>query len=104
MEVLFLYHRLYHIAGKQLEALKKLDLGTLEKLTKEREEITRSLCASFVRHFAEGEEALPESVGKKIHELTARTLDIDAQVKELLLEELRERTLELSAFDPNNSG
>ena len=41
---------------------------------------------------------MPESIQNKIHELTAKTLDIDAEIKEILLEELRKRTQELTTL------
>ncbi len=99
MEVLFLYHRLYHTAEKQLLSLQKSDFQTLEKLTQEREEITKALCESFEKDgFAEDKKLMPESVQNKIHELTTKILDIDAEIKEALLEELRKKTLEFSTF------
>jgi hypothetical protein len=99
LEVLFLYHRLFTTAQKQLESLKKADFKTLELLTREREEITNALCDSFEKNnFADKRIALPESVQTKIHELTAQTLDIDAEIKETLLEELRKRTQELTTI------
>jgi hypothetical protein len=97
LEVLFLYSRLFNTAQKQLESLKKADFQTLEVFTQEREEITNALCESFEReNIAESKKTFPESVQNKIHELTAQTLDIDAEIKEVLLDELRKRTQELS--------
>ena len=103
MFVLFLYHRLYLTAKKQLESLRRLDFPTLEKLTLEREDVTRRLCDG-IKSLAADEEAetISDPVRKKIHELTTQTLAIDAEIKERLLEELKEKTLELSDMTPHN--
>ena len=103
MFILFLYHRLYLTAKKQLESLRQLDFATLEKLTVEREDVTRRLCDG-IRSLSADDEAgtISEPIRKKIHELTTQTLAIDAEIKERLLEELREKTLELSDMTPQN--
>jgi hypothetical protein len=101
--VLFLYHRLYLTAQKQLDSLKQLNFPSLERLTGEREDVTRRLCES-IRNLGTDDncEPISEPIRKKIHELTTQTLNIDAEIKERLLEELKERTLELSEMSPQN--
>jgi hypothetical protein len=42
--LLFLYHRLYQTTQRQLDSLKTYDYATLERLTLEREGVTRELC------------------------------------------------------------
>jgi len=96
--LLFLYHRLYQTATRQLEALKNMDLVSLEDLTREREDVTRELCSSIADiDVSEASPHLSEATRRKIHQLTTQTLDIDAEIKNTLLEELKDRTLELSA-------
>lgn len=98
MEILFLYQRLYHTARKQLDALRRLDLGTMETLTRERERITNQLCSVMQRYENDDEKELSPVVKRRMREFTAEILDIDGQIKETLLEELKERTLELSGL------
>jgi hypothetical protein len=96
--VLFLYHRLYQTARRQLEALGNLNLDALEDLTHDREKVTSELCKCIADIEVENDsEPLSESIRNKIHELTLRTLDTDADIKNLLMEELKEKTLGLSA-------
>jgi hypothetical protein len=97
VEILFLYERLHHVAQKQLAALKRMDFGELEELTSERETVTRELCDK-IRSMDLGENDLPIGIKNKIHEVTSEVLRIDQEIKDLLLEELSERTLELSGF------
>jgi hypothetical protein len=44
---------------------------------------------------------LPPNVKHRIHEITSAILEIDARIKERLLRELKDRTLELAGIDPN---
>ncbi len=104
MVLLFLYHRLYHTASRQLESLKKYDYPTLESLTQEREEVTRDLCRTIEDLSDEqGSEAISEPVRRKIHKLTSQTLHVDAEIKELLLKDLKEKTRELDDLYPLES-
>jgi len=98
VEVIFLYQHLYHTARKQLEALRRLDFGTLEALTREREKITSELCRLMQDS---GGEQLGPAAKKRIREFTAKILDLDGEIKEVLLEELKERTLALSGLTPH---
>jgi len=92
-----MYHRLYLNARRQLEALRRLDFGTLENLTREREKLTEDICR-VVRQSEDEGYKLPPPAKRRIKELTARILDVDSEIKEMLLEELKERTLELSGL------
>ncbi len=75
MVLLFLYHRLHHTAKRQLESLKRYDYATLEKLTLEREGVTRDLCHTIEGLDDEqGAETISEPVRRKIHELTSTTI------------------------------
>lgn len=104
MVLLFLYHRLYHTASRQLESLKRYDYPALETLTQDREEVTRDLCRTIEELSDEqGNEAISEPVRRKIHELTSKTLHVDAEIKELLLKDLREKTQELDGLCPQES-
>jgi hypothetical protein len=102
--LLFLYHRLHQTASRQLESLKKYDYAALERLTVERENITRDLCRT-IEQVGDGEdaEAFSESVRRKIHELTSKTLHVDAEIKELLLDDLKEKTRELDDLCPRET-
>jgi hypothetical protein len=101
MVLLFLYHRLYQTASRQLESLKRYDYPTLETLTREREEVTGDLCRTIENlNDEQGTEAISEPVRRKIHELTSQTLHVDAEIKELLLKDLKEKTRELDGLCP----
>jgi hypothetical protein len=94
--LLFLYHRLYLTAKRQLDSLKRFDYSTLERLTAEREDVTQELCEAIDDLTDEaGTETVSEPVRRRIHQLTSETLQIDAEMKDLLLEDLKEKTLEL---------
>jgi hypothetical protein len=91
-----LYHRLYQTAKRQLESLKKTDYPALERLTLERDDVTQELCRAIEDLTDDqGNEAVSEPVRRKIHQLTTDTLRVDAAIKDLLLEDLKEKTLEL---------
>jgi hypothetical protein len=99
--LLFLYHRLYLTAKRQLDSLKRFDYLTLERLTAEREDVTRELCEAIDELTDEtGKETVSEPIRRRIHQLTSDTLQIDSEMKELLLEDLKEKALEL---DPMHS-
>jgi len=98
VEIIFQYQRLHNTAKKQLDALKRLDFGTLEKLTRERDDITRELCKNIKSLDLCDEDKLPANIRKKIHELTSNIMELDRDIKDLLLEELSEKTMELSSF------
>lgn len=102
MVLLFLYHRLFLTAKRQLECLRRRDYGLLERLTLERDDVTRELCETIAGLTEEqGREVVSEAVRRKIHDLTAETLRVDAQIKDLLLKDLRDKTLELDRIYPN---
>jgi hypothetical protein len=102
--LLFLYHRLYHTASRQLESLKGCDYPTLETLTREREDVTRDLCRTIEDlSDKQGADTISEPVRRKIHELTSKTLHVDAEIKELLLKDLKEKTQELNGLYPLES-
>jgi hypothetical protein len=91
-----LYHRLYQTAKRQLESLKKTDYPALERLTLERDDVTQELCRAIEDLTDDqGNAAVSEPVRRKIHQLTTDTLRVDAAIKDLLLEDLKEKTLEL---------
>jgi hypothetical protein len=99
--LLFLYHRLYQTAQRQLESLKGYNYADLERLTLEREIVTRELCETIGELTNEqGTELLSEPVRRKIHELTTKTLHVDAEIKDLLLEDLKSKTVELDELCP----
>jgi len=87
--VLFLYHRLWAIARRQLAALRRGDFAALERLTEERADLTQELCAR-VRSWTEPavEGPMPASVRRRIQRLTVETLEIDEAIKAGLLEAL----------------
>jgi wobble nucleotide-excising tRNase len=93
VEIIFLYNRLYAISKRQLDALKRMDLELVEVLTAEREELTTRIC----RMINEGTIDLSNDLFRdKAHLFTDRILEVDEQIKETLLDELYNRTIELS--------
>ena len=93
MEILFLYRRLFLTAQKQLESLRRLNLGELERLTRYRETVTQEISQQLFAIRRTG--VLPPfspSVKRKIQEMTHETLVLDSQIKNLLLHELETRT------------
>ena len=92
MVVLFLYHRLHSIATRQLDCIRQEDFNELERLTRERESVTREL-SDTIDEFGgrAGGIRLSEAVRRKVNEMAAATLRVDAEIKDLLVEELRVR-------------
>lgn len=102
MFLLFLYNRLYLTAKKQLDSLRRLDFASLENITLEREDVTTRLSEGIERLRDCEAETMSGPVRKKIHELTIKTLSIDAAIKERLLDELSEKALALHDMAPQN--
>jgi hypothetical protein len=96
LEIVFLYNRLYSLSKKQLDALKSRDLDLMERLTDEREELTGKICNMIANSAVDLENNF---LNLKVHEITEMIMEVDEEIKNSLLEELLNRTLEISSID-----
>ncbi len=96
MEIIFLYNRLLGLSKKQLDAIRKSDFDLMEELTRDRENVTAKICALLDNGTAD---LGNELVGRKAGEITGQILDLDEEIKDALLDELFNRTIEISNFE-----
>lgn len=96
MEIIFLYNRLLGLSKKQLDAIRKNDFDRMEELTRDREDLTARICDLLDNGTAD---LGNEIVGRKAGEMTEQILDLDEKIKDALIDELFNRTVEISNFD-----
>ncbi|OQX82737.1 MAG: hypothetical protein B6D63_07300 [Candidatus Latescibacteria bacterium 4484_7] len=96
MEILFLYDRLLQISTRQLEAVKECDFERVEKLTRDRENVTGKICRIMENETFDSES---EIFKKKAYDYTEKIINLDEEIKSRLLDELYKRTLRLSKLE-----
>ncbi|MBD3178676.1 MAG: hypothetical protein GF417_03230 [Candidatus Latescibacteria bacterium] len=92
MEIIFIYNRLYSITRKQLEAIREKDYELIEELTAEREKLTGRICS--ILEYQNGKFG-NRVIERKVREITELVLDVDEDIKNALMNELMEKTLEI---------
>jgi len=93
VEIVFLYNRLYSISKNQLEAIKSGQFELMEELTIQREKLTGKICS--IMEYKEGKIG-NGVVNRKVLELTELVLNVDEDIKEVLMKELMTKTLEIN--------
>lgn|GEM_PF-6037991 len=95
MFVLFLYSRVHRAAELQLDAAQNHDLDSLEHHGREREEATRLLWATLEARRQSGAGAPSTEVQNRVHQIVTDTLDVDSQIRDVLITDLSRRADEL---------
>jgi len=97
MEVLFLYDRQLDICKRQLKALKEKDLELVEKLAREREEITGRIISIMRENKGKHSSGV---LHQKVREYTDEILSIDQEIKSILLDELYDHAIRIFTLNP----
>jgi hypothetical protein len=105
MVTLFLYQRLYQLAERQLEALRKRDMASFAVHTRERDLVGEQLARSVSRSGpAPGNESDDPTVDRRIANFTRCTVRIDSEIHERLEVTLQRSFARLLSLDDGPEG